>query len=217
MKEKTYEILKSTLENNKNIVKLKEKILLAYELLEKCYLNGGKVLICGNGGSSSDGEHIVGELMKGFLLKRTICENKKKKIIEKFPEDGEFLSSNLQGALPAISLSSHIALNTAFINDVSYEMNYAQQVFGYGRKGDVLIALTTSGNSKNVINAAKIAKVLDMNIITLKGNKLGKIDEISSVVIDMPSEETYRIQEYTIIVYHCLCAMLEEEFFGKKF
>lgn len=187
----------------------------AYKILLDCFLTGGKLLICGNGGSSADSGHIVGELMKGFLLKRELPEKLKKAAAKKFPDEAEFLCSNLQGALPAISLSAHSELISAFSNDVCPEMVYAQQVFGYGKKGDVLMGISTSGNSKNVLNAAMLAKVLEMPVIGLAGANECALDKVCDAVIHVPETETYKVQELHLPVYHYLCAKVEDEIFGK--
>jgi D-sedoheptulose 7-phosphate isomerase len=186
----------------------------AFMILKDCYNAGGKLLICGNGGSAADSEHIVGELMKGFKLKREICSEDVDRIKLMFPEDVEYLSNNLQRALPAISLVSQSAISSAYINDISADMVFAQQVYGYGNKEDVLIGLSTSGNSRNVINAIKVAKVLRMKTISMTGEEGGLMKKLCDVTINVPSKETYLVQEYHLPVYHALCAMIELEYFG---
>lgn len=176
----------------------------ALEMLLFTYRNGGKVLLCGNGGSAADCEHIVGELMKGFLLKRTVTD-------ESIPEN---LRVNLQGSLPAISLPSQSAILSAFINDVDPEMMYAQLVYGYAKENDLLIGLSTSGNSKNVVNAIEVAKCMGINTISLTGQKESKMSEKSDVTIRVPETETYKVQEYHLPIYHYLCAEVERELFG---
>jgi phosphoheptose isomerase len=197
------------------LVSCKEDIEKAFSILQQCYGRGGKVLLCGNGGSAADCEHIVGELMKGFMLKRDICTEDTDKIKKAFPEDSEFLIKNLQGALPAISLVSQSAISSAFINDVSAEMVFAQQVYGYLKDGDVVIGLSTSGNAKNVVNAIKIAKALGAETIGLTGETGGKLKDICTAAIKAPACETYKIQEYHLPIYHALCAMIEAEVFPK--
>lgn len=177
----------------------------AFEILRTSYENGGKLLVCGNGGSASDSEHIVGELMKGFYKKRPLPETEKEAIGE--------ISAFLQGALPAIALTGHPALTTAFSNDVRADMTFAQQVYGYGRAGDVLIALSTSGNSVNVLHAATVAKAGNLAVIGLTGQDGGRLREICDVCIAVPTQVTAEIQEYHLPVYHTLCAMLEDYFF----
>ena len=184
----------------------------AYEMLLNCYQNGGKVLVCGNGGSASDAEHIVGELMKGFKLKRELSDEEKKAFVSQ--ECGEALAAKLQKALPAISLNSHTALMTAVGNDTSFDMIFAQQVYGYGTPGDVLIGMTTSGNSKDVVNAAVTANGIGMKVMGITGSKDSALSACSDICLQMPASETYRVQEYTLPVYHVLCAMLEEKMFG---
>lgn len=184
----------------------------AYEVLLESCKNGGKVLACGNGGSASDSAHIAGELMKGFRLARKLDDEEKKAFLEM--EGGEFLAEHMQKAIPAISLCSEDALLTAVGNDTAYRMVFAQQVYGYGVPGDVLIAMSTSGNSANVVEAAKTAKVKNMKVIGITGDRDSELKKYSDVCLRMPSEETYRIQEYTLPVYHALCAMLEEKMFG---
>lgn len=186
----------------------------AFALLSVSFAGGGKLLVCGNGGSAADGEHIVGELMKGFLLRRKLPERDAEKFARLFPEDGAALASRLQRALPALSLNGHAALSSAFINDVDPSMVYAQQVWGLGREGDVLLGITTSGNSLNVLNAVKAAKAAGIKTVGLTGGSGGKLRGLCDVTVVVPAEETFRVQEYHLPVYHALCAMLEEAFFG---
>lgn len=188
-------------------------IEMAFELLVSSYRNNGKVLLCGNGGSASDCEHIVGELMKGFTLRRPVDSDYRQRLVEIDPVEGEYLANHLQQALPAISLVSQTALMTAFVNDVAADMVFAQQVYGYGEKQDVLIGLSTSGNSKNVIKAFTVAKAIGMKTIAFTGKSGGKLKEISDVSICVPWEETLDIQERHLPIYHSLCIMLEKEFF----
>jgi len=188
-------------------------IEMAFELLVSSYRNNGKVLLCGNGGSASDCEHIVGELMKGFTLRRPVDSEYRKRLLEIDPAEGEYLANHLQQALPAISLVSQTALMTAFVNDVAADMVFAQQVYGYGEKQDVLIGLSTSGNSTNVIKAFTVAKAMGMKTIAFTGKSGGKLKEISDVSICVPWEETLDIQERHLPIYHSLCIMLEKEFF----
>lgn len=178
-----------------------------------CYKNGGKVLICGNGGSCADGDHIVGELMKGFLKKRPISDEQKAEMKKNCPELDDETLSNLQCGLPAVSLPSITALNSAFCNDVDPELIYAQSLMGLGRKGDILIALSTSGNSKNVFAAAKVAKALGVTVIGMTGITGGKLKGISDICICVPETETYKIQELHLPVYHYLCAAVEDSFY----
>lgn len=213
MRENVRNILERTIANHPALTTCKQQILQAFLLLQECYAYGGKVLICGNGGSAADAEHMVGELMKGFLLKRKIPAATSELLKAAFPQDGTYLSANLQGALPAISLVSQTALSTAFINDLSADMVYAQQVYGYARLGDIVVGISTSGNSPNVANALKVAKALGFGSIGLTGASCGVMKEHCTVNIAVPETVTYRIQELHLPVYHCLCAMLEAEFF----
>ena len=192
----------------------KEDIRKAYELLELAYSNNRKLLVCGNGGSASDSEHIVGELMKEFKLKRKVFHEQASALKEIDIEMGTVLAENLQGALPAISLTGHSSLTTAFMNDAMPELAFAQQVNGYGKPGDVYLGISTSGNSKNVLYAAITAKSNGLKVIGLTGQKESRLMELADVCIRVPETETYKIQELHLPVYHCLCLMLEERFFG---
>lgn len=187
------------------LAQMRGAIEQAYRILEECYENGSKLLVCGNGGSAADSDHIVGELMKGFYKQRMLPTEERKR----FGEQGE----KLQGALPAIALTQHGALSTAFLNDVDPAMVFAQQVYGYGRGGDVFLGLSTSGNSANVVLAAKVAAAKGMKVITMTGRNGGKLKELSDVCMIVPAQVTADIQEYHLPVYHTLCAMLEEHFF----
>lgn len=182
------------------------------EIVE-CYKRQNKLLICGNGGSAADALHIVGELMKGFLLPRKIDKDKQERIKHLFPETAQYFIDNLQGALPAISLVNETSLLTAYANDQASDLSFAQQVLGHGVVGDILIAISTSGNSKNVIYAAQTAKVQGMKVISLTGDNGGRLRELSDIIINVPSNETYIIQEYHLPVYHALCAAVENEIF----
>ena len=196
------------------LIVCKEAIMQAYEILEAAYQNGRKLLVCGNGGSASDSEHIVGELMKEFKLKRKVYGNQAAALKEIDPELGQVLADNLQGALPAISLTGHSALQTAYMNDAVPELVFAQQVNGYGKPGDVFLGISTSGNSKNVLYAAVTAKAKGLKVIGLTGAKENKLMKFADVCIRVPETETYKIQELHLPVYHCLCLMLEQKFFG---
>lgn len=193
----------------------KEDIIMAYLLLEDCYENGGKVLVAGNGGSAADAEHIVGELMKGFKLPRKLDDDFSSKLIEESQELGLVLVENLQGALPAIALDGHPALSTAYMNDCEPLLCFAQQINGYGKAGDIFLGISTSGNSKNVLYGAVTARAKDMKVIGLTGARDSKLKEMSDVCIKAPQTETYMIQELHLPIYHCLCLMLEDRFFGE--
>lgn len=181
----------------------KEEIENALEMLLDTYKNGGKVLVCGNGGSASDCEHIVGELMKGFMSKRPVTD-------ERLPEE---LRRGLQGALPAISLPSQSGILSAYINDVEPEMMYAQLVYGYATERDLVIGLSTSGNSKNVVHAVRVAACLGAKTLALTGQKQSALSELCDVTIRVPATETYQVQEFHLPVYHYLCAEVEKRMF----
>lgn len=188
------------------------KIEAAYQLMHHTCSNGGKLLLCGNGGSASDAEHIVGELMKGFLLDRRLSKEESKKFSE-IPGGAE-IASRLQGAIPAISLNSQTSLMTAISNDCSYDIVFAQQIYGYGNEGDCLIALSTSGNSANIVNAVKTAKALGIHSIGITGSRNCELAALCTICIQVPSRETRDVQEFTLPIYHTLCAMLEADFFS---
>lgn len=192
---------------------LREKITEAYYVIEECYLNDGKLLVAGNGGSAADSEHIAGELMKRFQKPRPIDPEFANKLIEADEVRGKKLAQNLERSLMAIPLVAHEALTTAYINDVDGYGVFAQQLFGFGRKGDVFFAISTSGNSENLINAAVVAKAMDIKIIALTGMKGGKLADYADVLINVPEMETYIVQELHLPIYHCICMMLEERFF----
>lgn len=189
-------------------------ILSAYNLLETAYVMGRKLLVCGNGGSASDSEHIVGELMKEFRLKRKVYVNQAEAMRAIDPEMGAILAENLQGALPAICLTGHSSLTTAFMNDANADLIFAQQVNGYGKPEDVFLGISTSGNSKNVVYAAITAKAKGLKVIGLTGQCESKLSKVADCCIKVPEIETYKIQELHLPVYHCLCLMLEDKFFG---
>ena len=192
----------------------KGNIIIAFEFIRDCYKNGGKLLVCGNGGSAADAEHIVGELMKGFKKARHLASIEVEKLVEIDSLMGRTLADNLQGALPAIALDGHPALTTAYMNDCEPMICFAQQVYGYGCKNDVLFAISTSGNSRNVLYAVVAAKAKGMVVIGLTGENDSKLSAMSDVCIRVPSTETYQIQELHLPIYHCLCLMLEDYFFN---
>jgi D-sedoheptulose 7-phosphate isomerase len=192
----------------------KDDIAKAYDILEESYANGGKLLVAGNGGSAADSEHIVGELMKEFKLKRKIYSAQAENLKKIDPELGPILAENLQGALPSISLVGEAALSTAYMNDAVPELVFAQQVNGYGKPEDVFLGISTSGNSKNILYAAITAKSKGLKVIGLTGQKENKLEKLADVCIHVGETETYKIQELHLPVYHCLCLMLEDHFFG---
>lgn len=193
----------------------RENIWQAYKILEECYLHDGKLLIAGNGGSAADAEHIAGELMKRFKIARPIPAYLAKKLIDIDKERGEGLARNLERGLMAIPLVAHEALSTAYINDVDGLGVFAQQLYGFGRKGDVFLGISTSGNSKNIMSATVVARALGIKVIGLTGNNGGELAGVADSIIKVPQTETYMIQELHLPVYHCLCLMLEERFFGE--
>ena len=205
-------MIKELIARYPTLEKCKNEILSARDMLIECYKNNGKVLCCGNGGSCADCEHIVGELMKGFLSLRALSDDKKAKMMENCPEVSDMLDK-LQDGLPAISLTSFTGLNTAFCNDVDADLVFAQSLLALGRENDVLIALSTSGNSKNVVNAVKVAKSLGIKVISLTGEGGGKLAELSDICIKAPEKETYKVQELHLPIYHYLCAEVEKYFF----
>lgn len=193
----------------------KEDIEKAYLILEECYVNNHKLLIAGNGGSAANSEHIAGELMKRFKILRPVPTDfaDKLKTIDK--ERGENLSKNRERGLMAIPLAAHEALTTAYINDVDSLGVFAQQLYGFGRPGDVFLGISTSGNSKNVMSATVVARALGLKVIGLTGTKGGEPAIVADVAIKVPEKETYMIQELHLPVYHCLCLMLEDRFLGE--
>ncbi len=184
-------------------------IELAYSLMHECYLAGGKVLICGNGGSAADAEHWSGELMKSFLKDRPLPAELQQKL-------GTELSKNLQLALPTIPLTGYISLSTAFANDVKPDMLFAQMVLGLGKTGDILIGISTSGESMNILHALQTASALEMKTIGLTGEKGGRMSKKVDVCIRVPATEVHQVQEYHLPIYHCISMMLEDTFFPEK-
>lgn len=191
---------------------IKGNIIEAYLVMEECYLNGGKMLIAGNGGSAADAEHIAGELMKRFKILRPVSLDYAEKLIEVDADRGSALAKNLECSLMAIPLVAHEALTTAYINDVDGLGVFAQQLFGYGCEGDVFLGISTSGNSKNVMSATVVARASGIKVIGLTGAKGGELAEVSDVAVKVPETETYMIQELHLPIYHCWCLMLEDKF-----
>ena len=192
---------------------VKDDVRKAYELLEACYEQGGKLLIAGNGGSCADAEHIVGELMKGFVKRREVSDSFAECLRNADEVRGAELAKKLQGGLPAIALTGHAGLSTAYLNDVDGDLIFAQQTYGSGRPGDVLIGISPSGNAKNVMYAMTVAKALGMKTIGLTGKDGGALKREADVSVVVPETETFKIQELHLPVYHALCLMLEERFF----
>ncbi|MCL2242949.1 MAG: SIS domain-containing protein [Treponema sp.] len=192
---------------------IKKNINASFEIIKQSFINGGKLLIAGNGGSASDAEHIAGELMKTFTKKRTLPDSFISDISKIDHEISNYLIPRLQPGLPAIALSGHGSLNTACINDIDGNITFAQQVYGYGKSDDVLLAISTSGNSKNILYASAVAKAKKIKIIGLTGESGGRLKEYTDICIRVPETETYKIQELHLPVYHIICMMLEDYFF----
>lgn len=193
---------------------IKDEIISGYLVMEECYENGGKLLIAGNGGSAADAEHIAGELMKRFKKPRPVSPEFAEKLKSVDPKRGEMLAKNLECSLMAIALVAHEALSTAYINDVDGFGVFAQQLFGFGTRGDVFLGISTSGNSKNIMNAAVVAKASEIKVIGLTGANGGELANIADVAVKVPEMETYMVQELHLPIYHCWCLMLEDKFFG---
>lgn len=214
MEEKLFKHIDTLIDRYPMLVVCKDSIIKAYEILEEAYSKGCKLLVCGNGGSASDSEHIVGELMKEFKLKRKVYAVQAEAMKAIDPDLGATLAEHLQGALPAITLTAHSSLTTAFMNDSEPMLVFAQQVNGYGNFEDVFMGISTSGNSVNVLYAAITAKARGLKVIGLTGEKKNKLMKFADVCICVPETQTYKIQELHLPVYHCLCLMLEDKFFG---
>lgn len=192
----------------------RQSIIDAYQIMEDCYARDGKLLIAGNGGSAADSEHIAGELMKRFKTPRPVPEEFAERLKEVDPVRGDDLAKNLERGLMAIPLVAHEAMTTAYINDVDGQGVFAQQLYGFGRAGDVFLGISTSGNSKNVMSATVVARALGIKVIGLTGAKGGELAKVADVAVKVPQTETYMIQELHLPVYHCWCLMLEDHFFG---
>lgn len=214
MKTTTLELIKDLIKRYPDLGVIEKDMTDAVEMLISCYKNGGKLLVCGNGGSASDALHIVGELMKDFYFPRPLTDQEKSAIMSA-GENGEYISKNLQRALPCVALVGSAAIESAYANDRAPDLGFAQQVFGLGNKGDVLLGISTSGNSKNVLYAAEVAKSKGMSVIGLTGATGGKMNNKCDVCLKAPETETYKIQERHLPMYHTICLALENEFFGK--
>jgi D-sedoheptulose 7-phosphate isomerase len=205
--------IKELIERYPSLSVCEKDIRNAYTILEESYAAGGKLLIAGNGGSCADSDHICGELLKSFIKKRTPEQSFLDELARIDPDTGAYLADKLQGALPAISLCNQNALMTASLNDVDGNVMFAQQINGYGVKGDVFLGISTSGNSKDVIYAMVVAKAKGLKTIALSGKTGGKVAKLADAAIVVPEEETFKIQELHLPVYHALCLQLEERFF----
>jgi len=193
---------------------VKNTISESAEMIINCYSSGGKLLACGNGGSSSDSEHIVGELMKSFELSRPLKKEIVEKLSEAYGERGKYLAQKLESCLPAISLSSQTALTTAICNDIDANLVFAQQIIGYGCEKDILIAISTSANSQNVVDACITAKAMNLKVIGLTGMTGGKMKQYCDILVNVPEKRTAYIQELHLPVLHALCSIVENYFFG---
>ena len=216
-KESSKKIFDKLIERYPVLEVCREDLLLSAEKICSAFKSGNKLITCGNGGSAADSLHIVGELMKGFALPRKISDFDKKfsERAEKiFPDDADYFKKNLQCALPAISLVGETALTTAFANDNAPDLSFAQQLFGLGKRGDVLLAISTSGNSKNILYAVEVAKILEVTSIALTGKSGGKLKTLADIVICAPADYTYQVQELHLPIYHAICLAAENEFFG---
>lgn len=211
--ESKYEHLDNLIKRYPSLEACEEDIIGGFLILEKCYKNGGKMLVAGNGGSAADALHIVGELMKAFTLPRKlskdVCD-----ALDRSSNNADYLKQNLQMALPAIALVSEVGLTTAYSNDVASDLVFAQQVLGYAKAGDVFLGISTSGNSKNIIYAAEVAKAMGMTVIGLTGATGGKMKNACNICIKVPEKETFKIQELHLPVYHALCLEVEKSMFG---
>lgn len=213
MKSKTKNIFAEAMFRNAKLQSCADDVERAFEALKECFAGGGTLYLCGNGGSAADCAHIVGELVKSFRLPRPLPLGEQETLAG-YGEEGACLARRLQAALPAVSLCEQTALSTAFLNDVEGKYTYAQLAYAFARKGDVLLCISTSGNAINCYCAALAAKSKGARVLALTGAAGGKLREVADVCIRVPENETYLVQELHLPVYHCLCAMLEEEFFG---
>ena len=214
MKPTTLDLIKDLSKRYPDLAIIENDMIDAVEALINCYENGGKVLVCGNGGSASDALHIVGELMKDFYFPRPLTADEKSAIMSA-GENGEYITANLQRALPCVALVGSPAIESAYANDRAPDLCFAQQVFGLGNLNDVLIGISTSGNSKNVLYACEVAKAKGMTVIGLTGMTGGKMNGVCDICLKAPETETYKIQERHLPMYHTICLALENEFFGK--
>lgn len=196
------------------LINIKQDIINAYNIMETCYANNGKILIAGNGGSAADSEHMAGELMKSFKIPRSVSQEFSEKLQSIDKVRGSKLAKHLERTLTAIPLVAHEAMSTAFINDVNGYCVFAQQLLGFGRPGDVFLGISTSGNSENVLNASIVARAMGIKVIGLTGITGGELASLADVAVKVPENETYMIQELHLPIYHCWCLMLEERFFG---
>lgn len=214
MKAGTQSIFDTLFQRYPSLHVCKGDILSAYEMMYASFSNGGKLLVCGNGGSASDSEHIVGELLKSFAIPRPVPQADRQSLTKAFPEEGAYLAEHLQRGLPAIALNSNSVIFTAYCNDVDADMAFAQQVYAYGRPGDVLVGISTSGNAANVNQAVRVASAFGLGTVGLCKAGGGALTALCDCCIRVPESETYAVQELHLPVYHALCAALEYAYFG---
>lgn len=214
MKKSTFDYVDDLTSRYPTLVPCRAGVIAAAEAIIACYKNGKKIMTCGNGGSAADALHIVGELMKSFALPRPVNDEIRSKLNERC-EDSGYIIANLQEALPALSLVNETALITAFSNDQAPDMAFAQQVYGYGNEGDVLISISTSGNSKNVLYASEVAAAKGLTVVALTGATGGRLKSVADILINVPETETYKVQELHLPVYHAICLAVENAFFGR--
>ena len=215
MKQEAQQELEQLLAGYSALEVIHGQVKQAFELLKQCTDAGGMIYVCGNGGSAADSEHIVGELMKSFKRRRRLCTQEREAFRECAGGEGLRLAGKLEHAIPAFSLVSQTGISTAFVNDIGAEAVFAQQVYGYGKKQDLLWALSTSGNSINVVYAVYAARVRQMKVLAMTGEADSQLSALADICIRVPSLDTAKIQEYHLPVYHCLCAMLEAEYYSR--
>lgn len=212
MKERTINLINEFMQNHSELKYLEKPITESIKAIVNME-DKNKIMLCGNGGSAADCEHIAGEFLKSFVLKRKLPHEKYVTLKDTYGEDGELIADNLQQGIKAIPLTSFCAYNTAFLNDCNEKMLYAQLVNSLGIKGDILIAISTSGNSKNVVYASMLAKTLGIKVIALTGETGGKLKNLADILIDVPSSIVYKVQEYHLPIYHLICLGAESELF----
>ncbi|MBE6603406.1 MAG: SIS domain-containing protein [Ruminococcaceae bacterium] len=208
------DILQDLFSRYPTLAAVRQDVIAAYTAMKQCFAEGGKVLTAGNGGSAADAEHIAGELMKCFAKKRPLSPEHRAALIAADPQRGQALADMLQETLPIISLTGHAALSTAVMNDSDAVAVFAQQVWGWGKPGDILLAISTSGNAENLLLATAAAKARGMKVILLTGATGGKLAPLADIAMRVPEQETYLVQELHLPLYHALCRMLENEFFA---
>ena len=212
---KNTEILRTLIDRYPPLAPVRDEVEKLADAICNAYRCGGKVLTAGKGGSGADAEHIVGELMKGFCKRRPLSDAHKAALAAADPVRGAHLGSVLQQGLPAICLTNHPALSTAFANDCDPNAVFAQQVWGYGAEGDILIVISTSGNAENLMLAVTAAHAKGMKVALLTGENGGKLAPVCDFVLRVPAKETYQVQEYHLPIYHALCLLVEDEFFAE--